>query len=683
MSAGGSAEHEAVERARSYAQAAGRADTSLGRLVALETLGWKVLAGRRWAGSKRAAVDFILVGPGGVVVVDVKAWRALEVRDESVFCEDECRDGELTRLRSLTDRVEDSMSELGLTRQAIRPVMVFVGRRVSEHVQNVDLVGEDDLAVHVTRLGLRLTPEEVEEVAWVVDRDFPPQDPPPDRATRDGGVPESPFDVDELAAALLAAALAGPLETWMTLLHPDQLKLVSCTWSGPASVRGPVGTGKTVVGLHRAAYLAERSPRRVLFVTPARTLPVVLSALCERMAPHARANITFAGLHQLAFELLEAAGVRLPVDGAQAETAFARAWAARGRGSALTRLDARWTYWKEEVDHVIKGRGLTDFDEYAELDRVGRRTPMRHEHRVAMWELYLEYERLLDEAGARDVNDAIITARDLVRSGRVPHEFGPVVVDEVQDLDVVGLQLVHAIAGDGPDGLMVIGDGQQSVYPGGLTLAEAGIDVRGRAAVLRSNYRNAAEVLETASGVVAGDPFDDLEGTPDEEVQEFDTRRTGGITVTVRAPDQPDLDAALVLQIRAAHEAGVPLGDMAVLGFRPSDVAHFRGVLAREGLSTVDLLEYDGVSVDRLAVGTFKHAKGLEFGYVLLPGLRQGDLDEWSGESAESHRERVERMRRELFVGMTRARDGLWLGYLDAEPAGPLRTSFEKAQTPG
>jgi ATP-dependent exoDNAse (exonuclease V) beta subunit len=30
----------------------------------------------------------------------------------------------------------------------------------------------------------------------------------------------------------------------------------------------------------------------------------------------------------------------------------------------------------------------------------------------------------------------------------------------------------------------------------------------------------------------------------------------------------------------------------------------------------------------------------------------------------DSYRERAERTRRELYVGMTRARDGLWLGYL-------------------
>ena len=667
---------DALNRAQRYALAS-KTEASVGaRLTALEALGWRVLADRRWAGSKRANVDFVLVGAGGVVVVDVKAWRGLELRNGSIFCEDECRDDEITKLLSLTARVEDSVRELGMTRQAIWPALVFAGRRLTERVQQVDLLGEANVAAHVSRLGQRLDSEQVEAVAAVIERDFVPYDAPPPAPVRVPRVrmvmprrrdpqAESLFDVQELTDSLLETALAGPIETWMTFLHPDQIKLVSSSYNGPARVRGPAGTGKTVVGLHRAAYLAERSTRPVLFVTFVKTLPVVLGGLCQRMSPIARANIHFTGLHRLALDLIESAGARVRIDAAKAETAFNRAWLACGRDSILTRLDQRPSYWREEVDHVIKGRGLTDFDQYAELARVGRGTPMRQEHREAMWDLYSEYERLLDVAGVHDFNDAIIVARDLVRSGEAEHPYGSVVVDEVQDLNLVGLELLHAIAGDGPDRFLIIGDGQQSVYPGGFNLAEAGISVVGRSTVLRSNYRNAAEILELASRVVAEDSFSDLEGQLSQGRRELEVRRRGGTTVTVRAKSAHDLETALVTQIHEARSVmATALGDMAVLAFKKAQVAHYRGVLERAGIAAVELTEYDGVSTDRVKIGTFKRAKGLEFKYVLLPGLEDGPVKPWAGESDESYRERAERMRRELFVGMTRARDGLWLGYL-------------------
>jgi superfamily I DNA/RNA helicase len=104
---------------------------------------------------------------------------------------------------------------------------------------------------------------------------------------------------------------------------------------------------------------------------------------------------------------------------------------------------------------------------------------------------------------------------------------------------------------------------------------------------------------------------------------------------------------------------------MAVLCRTRRELEYYMRVLERAGLPHIDLLDYDGTTTNRVKVGTFKRAKGLEFKFVLLPGLREGPPLAWPGESADSYRERTERERRELYVGMTRARDGLWLGYVD------------------
>ena len=68
--------------------------------------------------------------------------------------------------------------------------------------------------------------------------------------------------VDEVADTFLAGMLAAPIEEWMAFLHPDQAKLVRRSFSGPARIRGAAGTGKTVVGLHRAASLSNVTRRR-------------------------------------------------------------------------------------------------------------------------------------------------------------------------------------------------------------------------------------------------------------------------------------------------------------------------------------------------------------------------------------------------------------------------------------
>ncbi|WP_371830554.1 3'-5' exonuclease [Curtobacterium poinsettiae] len=57
-----------------------------------------------------------------------------------------------------------------------------------------------------------------------------------------------------------------------------------------------------------------------------------------------------------------------------------------------------------------------------------------------------------------------------------------------------------------------------------------------------------------------------------------------------------------------------------------------------------------------------KRAKGLEFKQVLLAHVDLRLLDAAADSPSETERERRERGHRELCVGMTRARDGLWVG---------------------
>ena len=106
---------------------------------------------------------------------------------------------------------------------------------------------------------------------------------------------------------------------------------------------------------------------------------------------------------------------------------------------------------------------------------------MRAEDRGYMWDLYVAYEDHLAARGIHDFNDLLIQARaGRGSASRTCSAYSSVIVDEVQDLNLVAVQFLKAFTDDGPNQLLIIGDGQQSVYPGGFTLAEAGISVTGR-----------------------------------------------------------------------------------------------------------------------------------------------------------------------------------------------------------
>jgi len=60
------------------------------------------------------------------------------------------------------------------------------------------------------------------------------------------------------------------LAQWRIFLHPTQHKLASGPRSGPVRVLGGAGTGKTVLAMHRAKWLAENCTpigKKVFFTT--------------------------------------------------------------------------------------------------------------------------------------------------------------------------------------------------------------------------------------------------------------------------------------------------------------------------------------------------------------------------------------------------------------------------------
>ncbi|UDY24160.1 nuclease-related domain-containing DEAD/DEAH box helicase [Nocardioides sp. Kera G14] len=644
-------------------------------LRTLEVDGWMVLEDRRWPGSKRANVDFILIGPPGVVVIDAKSWEEVYVERGVLFRGEEDETDTIESLDTLAGQIVESVGPCGLTRASISVVLAFDNRRFGPFpVGHATAIGDAGLITWLQQQRRRLTADKIREIGKLVEEACPEFEPTEENRRRRphprlrGSEPEALIDVEALTAALLERELAGPIEDWMTFLHPDQNKVVRAHWTGPARIGGPAGTGKTSVGLHRAVYLAERSKDPILFVSFVRTLPVVLGSLARRLSPTAADNIEFTGIHRLAHTILREAGRsdEIRLDPYRARRAFDKAWRETPSVAALRSIDERKQYWAEEVDYVIKGRGLIDFSAYKELDRIGRKTRLTTEQRGHAWDLYIAYQANLDAANVHDFNDLLILAHEAVQDAPDLFTFGGVVIDEVQDLNLVGLHLLTALAPDRPNGLLLIGDGQQAVYPGGFRLTEAGISVKGRASVLRVNYRNTKEILDTAASAVAGDMFDDLEDNPISGDRAPEVVRHGYPPLIVTERSRTALEAKVLTQIRATHERlDVAWGDMAVLFLRSKDADDWAKDLARKGVPVVDLEKYDGTTTDQLKVGTIKRAKGLEFKYVLMPELEPGLPDIWSGETAAAYQERCERLRRELFVGMTRARDGLWLGYLD------------------
>lgn len=141
--------------------------------------------------------------------------------------------------------------------------------------------------------------------------------------------------------------------------------------------------------------------------------------------------------------------------------------------------------------------------------------------------------------------------------------------------------------------------------------------------------------------------------------------RQGPQPIRVDARDLASHDQALLSALGDARaKVGVGLGDVAILAATSSVLDHYAKLLSQRGVAYVHLDKYDGRPCEKVKLGTFHRAKGLEFKHVLLPQLGGASKRPTRGAKAEEQRDRLELERRQLFVGMTRARDGLWMGYV-------------------
>ncbi|MGW2037259.1 UvrD-helicase domain-containing protein [Streptomyces virginiae] len=622
----------------------------LAQLLVLTARGWRLLVGR--AGSR----DVVLVGPGGVFVVGVGVG-------------DEVRDGDAAGLLAATKVAESAAASLGMSPVAVQPVVVLAGQSLDRGLGRIRVLGEQEVGRVLLAQPRRLRAESVRAIADHLERVLPDREglafeqgtgPSPHPA------PDGLFDPDGLREAALEGARRAPIEQWMTFLHPDQVALVRRNWSGPARISGPAGTGKTVVALHRAAHLARRTTGRILYVTFANNLPRVQSTFLRTMAPSVADRVDFRSLHSWAQEFLQERGVQVRLSGDKAETAFSRAWTHVGRESRLAQIDPGHLYWREEIDYVIKGRGLTRFEEYANVVRRRRRAGLHRTQRQSVWELYEEYEARRHERGVHDFNDVLSMALAEASGEQGPPPYAAVIVDEVQDLTLVGVRLLHALVGDAPNGLLLVGDGQQTVYPGGFRLTDAGIDIRGdRGQVLRTNYRNSKQILDAALAVVADDAFEDIDGERTPGRRDVDLTFHDGNVVRVAAPTADAHDRELVGALRALPVGA--LADTALLSPSRRALEHYQRLLTRAEIPVCQLEQYDGHPVDAVKLGTYRRAKGLEFKNVLLPRYDDGSTDATA--DTDTARERAELRRSQLFVAMTRARDLLWLGSVVAGPA--------------
>jgi hypothetical protein len=467
----------------------------------------------------------------------------------------------------------------------------------------------------------------------------------------------------------LAAILAHPFDVWRTFLHPTQRDIAyRDTYSGPALVTGSAGTGKTVTGLHRAVFLAERLPdgEKVLLTTFTRALADALTKQLYRLTtdPAVRAGIDVISVDKLAYEIVARDSRRVGIAESEIVDQLWEA-AARGGPTFVNRTGQVSTFsaafLRHEWEQVVLAQQLTTLEAYREARRRGRGAGLRTGQREQVWTAIDGVVRELSRRRLRTHTQLADDAAAVIRRSAAPYRH--VVVDEGQDLHPAQWRLLRALVAPGPNDMFLLADPYQRIYDSQVSLAQLGIEVRGRTRRLTVNYRTTHEILDLSVKVLDGDAAIGLDGQ-DDTLRGYRSITRGGVP-ELAAHDSRDGECdALIERVGTWLDQGVEPHAVGVAVRTGQLVKAVSRILDSAHIPVAD----DKRGTDGVRVATMHRMKGLEFQCLAVVGLDAGVLPAphaltSAAEDPHAHRQDLQRERCLLFVALTRARDVLYLSH--------------------
>ena len=482
----------------------------------------------------------------------------------------------------------------------------------------------------------------------------------------------------------LERALEAPWEKWTVFLHPGQRTLVERDYGGPARVAGSAGTGKTIVGLHRAVHLAESDPdARVLLATFSEPLAGALQRRLRLLIgnrPRLGERIDVQSMAGLAERLF-----RLNIGGLQRASEEQQRDLLRLAGAKVPDHGFSDRFLWAEWNGVVDAWQLRNWDEYRAVPRLGRRTRLAEARRKVLWSIFASVRNELER------QDVLTTA---AMFGRLEEHFNQAprspfdcyVIDEAQDVSVAELRFLAALSEDRPNSLFFAGDLGQRIFRAPFSWRKLGVDVRGRSHTLRVNYRTSHQIRSQADRLLPT-KIADVDGI------EEDRRRTvsvfNGPAPEIRVlRSEADEIAAVGDWLRGlskeAGEAADTASDLGAIGLfvrSSSQIARALQAVEKAGLQATELGTREAASArglagpssgsdtPRVAIGPMHRAKGLEFPAVAVMACDdevvplQARIENVADEADLEDVYNTERHL--LYVACTRARDRLLVSGVD------------------
>ncbi|VFU10488.1 3'-5' exonuclease [Methylocella tundrae] len=459
----------------------------------------------------------------------------------------------------------------------------------------------------------------------------------------------------------LQRALDYPWEKWAVFLHPDQTALVERDYSGPVRVSGSAGTGKTIVALHRAVYLARQNPAaKVLLTTFSHALANALKRKIDQLIgnePLVAERIVVKSISEVGHDLYARAFGEPSIASADLIRSLLSQAALSADGAKFS-PQFLFGEWSEVVD----AWNLKSWEAYSQVSRLGRKTRLSGKQREKLWAIFELVRAGLRERGSVTWADVFGSLSERLAEGADrPYDFA--VVDEAQDIGIAEARFFSALGGNRPNALFFAGDIGQRIFQQPFSWKSLGIDVRGRSHTLRINYRTSHQIRTHADRLLPSS-IADVDGNSES--------RRGTVSVF----NGPTPGVRIFDDARAEQQAvGHWIADRLKEGYQPNEIGVFvrsedqlvralQAVKAAGG-SAIELTDEVEASAGHIGISTMHFAKGLEFRAVAVMACDEDVLplqERIETVTDDADLEEVYNTERHLlYVACTRARDQLFV----------------------
>lgn len=436
--------------------------------------------------------------------------------------------------------------------------------------------------------------------------------------------------------------------------------LVEKNFNGPARVLGGAGTGKTVVAMHRAKMLASNleSNEKILFTTYTKNLAEdIKDNLRKICTAEEMKRIDIINLDAWVSNFLRRQGYEYQI---VYDEEVDKAWrdAIAIAGGDLNFVE---NFYKDEWVKVVQAQEVYDKVSYCKASRIGRGVRLDRKVRMQIWDVFDEYQNIMNEKLQRDVETAMYECRKILENKKLTGQYTSIIVDEGQDLSPSAYRLLRSLAGDEHrNDIFIVGDSHQRIYRNKAVLSKCGINVRGRSSYLRINYRTTEEIRKFAFGLLNGVSFDDLDDDYDNGKGCQSLTHGDKPEIKKFATPEEELDY-LVSRIHELETAGIEQKNICIVARTHKLLDSYIAGLQRAGIKSFEIKanKTDDRTFEGVRIATMHRVKGLEFDYVfavavnkkVLPfGTRADFEDDISLEEFRTGEKCL------LYVALTRAR---------------------------